>query len=81
MQLYITDVVASITRPIKELKSFRRVDIKAGETTKVEFEIQGGELAFYNKSMKPTVEPGVFKVMIGASSRDIRLEGYFEVMP
>jgi beta-glucosidase len=81
VQLYITDVVASITRPIKELKSFRRVDIKAGETTKVEFEIQGGELAFYNKSMKPTVEPGVFKVMIGASSRDIRLEGYFEVMP
>ena len=81
VQLYINDVVASITRPIKELKSFHRIDIKAGETSKVEFEIQSGELAFYDKSMKPTVEPGVFKVMIGASSRDIRLEGYFEVMP
>ncbi|MGD0355142.1 MAG: glycoside hydrolase family 3 N-terminal domain-containing protein [Dehalococcoidia bacterium] len=81
VQLYINDVVASITRPIKELKSFHRIDIKAGQTRKVEFEIQGRELAFYDKSMKPTVEPGVFKVMIGASSRDIRLEGYFEVTP
>jgi beta-glucosidase len=80
-QLYINDIVASITRPVKELKGFRRIDIKAGETRKVEFEIQGRELAFYDKSMKPTVEPGVFKVMIGASSRDIRLEGYFEVTP
>ncbi len=54
VQLYINDVVASITRPIKELKSFHRIDIKAGETRKVEFEIQSGELAFYDKSMKPT---------------------------
>ncbi len=79
VQLYINDVVASITRPVKELKGFERIYIKAGETRTVEFQIEGGELAFYDKSMKPAVEPGVFKVMIGASSRDIRLEGYFEV--
>ncbi len=81
VQLYINDVVASITRPVKELKGFERLDIKAGETRTVKFEIEGGELAFYDKSVKPVVEPGVFKVMIGASSKDIKLEGYFEVTP
>ena len=64
VQLYINDVVASITRPVKELKGFERLDIKTGETRTVKFEIEGGELAFYDKSVKPAVEPGVFKVMI-----------------
>ncbi|MHB8085487.1 MAG: glycoside hydrolase family 3 N-terminal domain-containing protein [Dehalococcoidia bacterium] len=79
VQLYINDVVASVTRPVKELKGFQRVYLKAAETRTVEFELEAGDLAFYDKSMKLIVEPGMFKVMVGASSRDIKLEGQFEI--
>jgi beta-glucosidase len=79
VQLYINDVIASVTRPVKELKGFDRIYLKSGEKKTVTFRIPADGLAFYNKKMERKVEPGVFKVMIGHSSAGIRLEGEFEV--
>jgi beta-glucosidase len=79
-QLYIKDVVASITRPVKELKGFKRIALKPGETRTVEFELSAESLGFYDRNMEFTIEPGVFKVMVGRSSGDILLEGEFEVV-
>ncbi len=80
VQLYLQDMESSIKRPIKELKRFERITLKPGEIKKLNFELAPEDLAFYNKDMKYVVEPGTFKVMIGSSSRDIRLSGYFEIM-
>jgi beta-glucosidase len=80
VQLYINDVVASITRPVKELKGFKRIALKPAETRTVEFELRSETLGFYDKDMKFIVEPGMFKVMVGRSSKDIILEGEFEVI-
>jgi beta-glucosidase len=79
VQLYINDIVASVTRPVKELKAFERVHLKAGEKKTVNFKITADQLAFYDKNMERKVEPGAFKVMVGSSSDNIRLEGKFEV--
>jgi beta-glucosidase len=79
VQLYVNDIVASITRPVKELKGFKRVALEPAETRTVEFELPVETLGFYDKNMKFTVEPGMFKVMVGCSARDIVLEGQFEV--
>jgi beta-glucosidase len=79
VQLYINDVFASITRPVKELKGFKRIHLKPGEKKTVTFRVPADQLAFYNKNMERKVEPGVFKVMIGCSSDDILLESEFEV--
>jgi beta-glucosidase len=79
VQLYINDVLASVTRPVKELKGFERIYLKSGEKKTVTFRIPADGLAFYNKKMERKVEPGVFKVMIGRSSADIVLEGEFKV--
>ncbi|MBC8274600.1 MAG: glycoside hydrolase family 3 C-terminal domain-containing protein [Chloroflexi bacterium] len=79
-QLYIKDVIASITRPVKELKGFKRVALEPGETRTVEFELPAEALGFYGKDMEFAVEPGVFKVMVGRSSKDILLEDEFEVV-
>jgi beta-glucosidase len=68
--LYIHDVVASAERPVKELKDFRRVALKAGESKTVDFTITPDKLAFYDKDMHYGVEPGDFDVMIGGSSKD-----------
>jgi beta-glucosidase len=73
VQMYIRDVVSSVTRPVKELKGFRRVAVRAGETATVEFEITPDSLAFWNIEMKRVVEPGEFEIMIGTSSRDCDL--------
>jgi len=70
VQLYIRDRVGSITRPVKELKAFKRILIKAGESQTVSFEIGNKELAFWNAEMKFTAEPGMFDIMIGGSSAD-----------
>jgi beta-glucosidase len=79
VQLYVNDILASVTRPVKELKGFARIYLKVGEKKTVTFRLPADDLAFYNKKMERKVEPGVFKVMIGNSSADIRLEGEFEV--
>jgi beta-glucosidase len=79
VQLYINDIIASVTRPVKELKGFERIHLQPGEERIVEFRLPAGLLSFYNKKMEYIVEPGVFKVMVGRSSRDILLEGEFTV--
>ena len=75
VQLYTRDLVASITRPVKELKGFRRVQLEPGETTTVAFELHTDQLSFFGRDMKPTVEPGLFHAWIGGSSNtDLRTE-------
>jgi beta-glucosidase len=73
VQLYIRDVVSSATRPVKELKGFRRVTLQPGETTTVAFEITPDLLKFYDVNMQYVVEPGDFELMVGNSSRDADL--------
>jgi beta-glucosidase len=68
VQLYIHDVVSSITRPVQELKGFRRIHLKPGETRRVEIAIGPEELSFFDVNMKRVVEPGRFEVMVGGSS-------------
>ena len=79
VQLYINDRVASVTRPVKELKGFKRIALEPAERMTVEFKLPAEALAFYNKEMKLVVEPGIFKVYVGRSSRDTVLEGEFEI--
>lgn len=73
-QLYINDLVSSVSRPVKELKDFLRVGLKAGEKRTIEFTITPDKLAFYDLNMNPIVEAGEFEVMIGGSSRDEDLQ-------
>jgi beta-glucosidase len=79
VQLYIRDVVSSISRPVKELKGFERVTLRPGEKRRVTFTLKPDALGFYNKQMKFVVEPGEFKVMIGSSSEDV-IEKSFQVV-
>jgi beta-glucosidase len=74
VQLYIRDLVSSVTRPVKELKGFRKISLQPGESTTVEFEITPDLLAFYDVDMKFAVEPGEFEIMVGTSSRDADLQ-------
>jgi beta-glucosidase len=78
-QLYIHDLVASITRPLKELRDFVRITLKPGEKKTITFTLKPEQLSFLDANMKPVVEPGKFDVMVGSSSEDIRLKGSFEV--
>jgi len=68
VQMYIHDVVSSVTRPVKELRGFERVSLKPGETKTVRFEISSAKLSFTNEQMKRVVEPGEFEIMVGPSS-------------
>jgi beta-glucosidase len=71
-QCYIQDVVASMARPIKELKAFEKLFIKQGETKTVTFRLNKEDLSFYNRHGNKVFEAGDFKIEIGSSSRDIR---------
>ena len=71
VQLYIRDVAASVTRPVKELKGFQRVALKPGEKRRVEFVLGPEHLGFYNRDLRFVVEPGEFKIMVGANSEDV----------
>lgn len=79
VQLYLRDEVASVVQPLKQLKKFRKVQLKPGEEQQLTFTLRAGELEIINRKMQKTVEPGEFTVMVGASSADIRLEGKFWV--
>ena len=68
VQLYIKDKVASITRPVKELKGFKKVFLKKGEMQKVSFELTVEDLMFYNSNLERVAEPGVFELMIAPNS-------------
>ncbi len=74
VQMYIRDRVSSVTRPIKELKAFRKILLQPGETQSVAFDIAPAQLAFYDIHMKHVVEPGEFEIMVGNSSRDADLQ-------
>ncbi len=72
VQLYIRDDVSSVTRPVKELKGFRRVTLAPGETKTVSFDVDSRALQFWNAEMHRVVEPGTFTIMVGADSVDVR---------
>lgn len=74
VQLYIRDLVSSVTRPVKELKGFRKVRLQPGESTTVSFDIPPDRLSFYDLNMEYVVEPGDFEIMVGNSSRDADLQ-------
>jgi len=78
VQLYVRDVVASVTRPVQELKGFQRLTLRPGESRRVEFLLGPAELGFYDRDMKWVVEPGRFEVRLGDSSVG-GLTGSFEV--
>jgi beta-glucosidase len=74
VQLYIRDKVSSVTRPVKELKGYKRINLKIGETKKVIFEITPESLAFYDIDMNYVVEAGSFNIMTGSSSQNKSLK-------
>jgi beta-glucosidase len=71
VQLYIRDEISSVTRPVKELRGFRRIALDAGEAKTVEFTLGFDELSFLNRDMHRVVEPGTFKIMVGGNSVDL----------
>ena len=79
-QLYVHDEIASVVRPVTELKGFLRLHLKPGETADESFMIGSEALSMLNKELKRVVEPGDFRIMIGASSKDIRLRGILKVV-
>jgi len=76
VQLYIRDMVASIARPVKELKNFQKVFIKKGESKEIVFSITTDDLKFYNTDLKYVYEPGDFKVFVGGNSQQVREAGF-----
>ncbi|MBS3807894.1 MAG: beta-glucosidase BglX [Bacteroidales bacterium] len=76
VQLYVRDMVGSVTRPVKELKGFEKIRLEAGQEKEVVFELEAEDLAFYTKDMEYKAEPGYFKVFTGSSSEDVQ-EGEF----
>jgi len=80
IQLYLHDKVGSLARPVKELKDFTKVFLKAGEKKIIHFFINKEKLSFYNQSLKWVAEPGEFDLMIGASAEDIKLKDSFELI-
>ena len=80
VQLYIRDVISSVTTPVKQLKGFAKVELEPGEKKTVRFTLTPEDLSLLNRQMVRVVEPGEFQVMIGHSSGDIRMTGSFEVV-
>ena len=79
VQLYLRDVHASMTRPVKELQGFARVDLQPGQTREVRFTVHPSQMAFLDEDMRWKVERGEIEVQLGTSSEDIRLTGSFRV--
>jgi beta-glucosidase len=80
VQLYTRDLVSSVTTYEKNLRGFARIHLMPGETGTLQFFLQPEDLALWDRSMRFVVEPGTFKVMIGSSSEDIRLQAEFEIV-
>lgn len=78
VQLYIRDLVGSVTRPVKELKGFKKIHLEPGKSQQVQFELTKEDLAFYTRDMNFEAEAGNFKVFVGSNSRDV-LEADFEL--
>jgi beta-glucosidase len=79
VQLYLRDDVASVTRPVKQLRGFRRVHLLAGQSQTLTFTLTANDLSFYGSDMKPVVEPGTFTVFAGGNSVD-NVQASFEVV-
>jgi beta-glucosidase len=80
VQLYTRDLVSSVTTYEKNLRGFERVHLTPGESKNVTFTLTPDDLALWDRNMRFVVEPGMFRVMIGSSSEDIRLTGEFEII-
>ncbi len=80
VQLYLRDRVASLTRPVKELKGFRKIRLAAGESQVVSFELDARDLRFYDRQLRPVVEPGEFEVYVGGNSEDL-VQSSFRLLP
>ena len=76
VELYIRDLVGSIARPVKELKGFKKIFLKTGESKEVSFTLTVNDLRFYNKDLKYIYEPGEFKVFVGTSSQNTKEAGF-----
>ena len=76
VQLYLQDLIGTVTRPVKELKSFQKIALKAGESKTVSFKNNEGDLKFYKTELKIIAEPGYFYVFIGKNSRDVKSAGF-----
>jgi beta-glucosidase len=76
VQLYIQDMVGSAVRPVKELKGFNKIALKAGQSQVVSFTVNADDLAFYTRDMSFKAEVGDFKLFIGASSEDLQAVGF-----
>jgi beta-glucosidase len=81
VQLYVRDVLASVARPVMELKGFTRVPLQPGEEREIAFQLGTDDLRMLDEQMRWVTEPGAFRVMIGSSSKDIRLRGELTVQP
>ena len=68
VQLYVRDLVGSLSRPVKELKGFKRINLKKGETKAVSFTVTPDDLKFYNQQLEYKCEPGDFNIMIGPTA-------------
>jgi beta-glucosidase len=79
VQLYINDIISSVTTPVKELKGFEKISLEPGEKKTVHLQLSPEDLSLLDRNMNLIVEPGTFEVMVGSSSRDIKLKGEFEV--
>jgi beta-glucosidase len=75
VQLYLRDELASVARPVMQLAGFARISLGPGESKEVQFQVTREQLQLFNASSQWVVEPGTWQVMVGASSRDIRLRG------
>ena len=80
VQLYIRGIISTISRPVLELKGFRRLWLRPGESQEVSFELSHDELSVLNEDLLPVVQPGEFKVMVGSSCRDIRQRGVLTIL-
>jgi beta-glucosidase len=76
VQLYIHDIYATVAQPVKKLKAFQKITLKAGETKTVTFNLTVKDLKFFNTDLKYIYEPGDFKVMVGGNSRDVKEAGF-----
>jgi beta-glucosidase len=82
IEVYVHQVKSSLERPPKELKAFKQVDLKAGETEEVALTLDRHSMSFYDPAAHDwATEPGVYEVLVGASARDIRLKGSFQLFP
>ena len=80
VQLYVHDEFATVVRPVTELKGFQRIHLLAGESKTVSFVINPEMLSMLDLNLKKVVEPGDFRMMVGASCKDIRLRGILSVI-